>query len=220
LRTKRAGPIRKLLLDGEFVAIHDRQQPIVFFQHSRWGSEDRAPVYGEFLAPLEGSECDRAGRPKDAIWVQDGLVAMPLRYVQLLLHDPLSISSGAVPGFDPQEDIDVRIPNPASYILQKALVLEKRPPLKQRKDLAYVFETAALWYEQGECIRSMVDSISSQSPEWARWVERGERILFDGFETAESDGAVSAELDFGSPVRAATVSLLTTRFLEAVFTPR
>ena len=56
--------------------------------------------------------------------VQDGLTAQQLRYLDLLLHEPLEVDAGQVDGLAIEEPLMVRVPNPATYVLQKALIHE------------------------------------------------------------------------------------------------
>jgi hypothetical protein len=217
-----AGSLHDQLLKGDFVDIQNRDPPVVFYQHSRWGTEDLAPIYGELLTPLEGSIRDRSGKPKDIHRVQDDVVAQQLRYVQLLLHEPLIVQKEWVPNLGLSDGTEFQIPNPASYILQKALALKGRPAEKQQKDLAYFFEVAALWFNETERVREMVGSIVDHSSEWSKWVERGKDVLDRAFQSEHSEGPVSAEQVFsgmadGHVVSATAAFRLTGEFLTAAF---
>jgi len=217
-----AGSLRDLLLKGDFVDIQNRAPPVVYYQHSRWGTGELAPIYGELLTPLEGSILDRSGKPKDLRHVQDGVVAQQLRYVELLLHDPLIVQNEWVHELALREGMEFQIPNPASYILQKALALSHRRAEKQQKDLGYVFEVAALWSYESERVQEMVRSIAEHSSVWSRWVKRGKDVLFGAFQSEHSDGPVSVEQVFGGLadghlVSASAAFRLTDAFLRTVF---
>ena len=209
------------LVEGNFVGIRGRNPEVVFYQHTRWGAADRAPVYGELLTPLVGSEVDKWGNAKVLHVVQKGTSAQQLRYLDLLLHEPLGLRAREVFGPDLSRDPLVLVANPATYILQKALALEKRKGDKRAKDLAYVFEVAAQWTHKTEHVRDMLESVASQSGEWRRWRVRGQAILLDAFSSQHAEGPVSAERVFadtaeGHLVTALAVDAITRGFLESV----
>ena len=116
----------------------------------------------------------------------------------------------------------IQIPNPAAYILQKALALKHRKAEDRRKDLAYVFEVAALWFYETERLQEMVRSIDEYSPVWSRWVERARSILLRAFDSEYSEGSVSTEQVYGDTadghlVSASAVGRVRGQFLRAVF---
>lgn len=108
------------------------------------GAED-AGLYVEFLAPLLGGPRTRKGVPRDTTIVA-GVTAQTLRYVDLLLEEPWRVRLSEHLGFPVgPEGVQIRIPNPACFIAQKLLVLDRRPPEKQSKDLLYIHDTIALF---------------------------------------------------------------------------
>jgi len=108
------------------------------------GEEDTG-LYVEFLAPLIGSPTTRTGAPRDTT-VVGGVTAQTLRYVDLLLEEPWTVQLSERFGFPVVvEGVQIRIPNPASFIAQKLLVLEQRTPEKRPKDLLYVHDTLVLF---------------------------------------------------------------------------
>lgn len=107
----------------------------------RLGSEHRPPIasyhlaedpsfFAEFLVPLSGSGVRRDGTP-DATLTEAGVSAQKLRHLDLLLHAPYVLdlrAGGSVPVTAPAT---IRVPNPASFIAQKLLIAETRPPDKR-----------------------------------------------------------------------------------------
>jgi hypothetical protein len=86
----------------------------------------------EFITP----EIGRPGKP--AIFVQLGLTAQALRYVQILLENTRQIAiNDSISGVDVSSLI--RVPSPAAFIFQKALTLPQRRS-KAAKDLYYIFD--------------------------------------------------------------------------------
>jgi len=85
----------------------------------------------EFLTPERGS-----GSPHAINIKKLGLKATPLRYVGLLLEDPVTVSV---------EGIKVRVPNPANYFFHKLIVSARRKnPAKSGKDLEQAICTSII----------------------------------------------------------------------------
>jgi hypothetical protein len=108
--------------------------------------DDESGFYLEFLAPLEGGEVKRGGR-RDATAHVGGATAQKLRYLDLLLVDPWSVTVSRKLGFPLARPTSIQIANPAAYIVQKVLVLGRRSPEKQPKDLLYVHDTFLIFAE-------------------------------------------------------------------------
>ena len=123
--------------------------------HERLSSDHRPPVasyhladdpsfYAEFLVPSSGGGVRRDGT-LDATLVEAGVSAQQLRHLDVLLFSPYDLElsvSGAVPVSVPAM---IKIPNPASFIAQKLLIAEARPPEKRASDLLYVHDTIELF---------------------------------------------------------------------------
>lgn len=82
----------------------------------------------EFIIPERGR-----GFINPPIVKQLSLKAIPLRYVDILLEDPIYVKEGGV---------KVLVPNPAAFCLQKLLIVSKRKkPEKKLKDLEQAIHT-------------------------------------------------------------------------------
>jgi hypothetical protein len=112
----------------------------------------------EFLAPLIGGPSRRDGRP-DATVALAGVTAQKLRHLDLLLVDPLSLRLTADQGFPFESPVAIRVANPASYVVQKVLVLDKRRPDKQAKDLLYVHDTFSVFADALPRVRAAWDAL-------------------------------------------------------------
>jgi hypothetical protein len=124
----------------------------------RLGEED-VGLYVEFIAPLLGGPVGRDGKPKDTALV-GGVSAQTLRHVELLLEEPWSVGISERLGFPVgPETVCLRVPNPASFIAQKLLVLRKRKPEKRAKDLLYVHDTLLLFGGRMEGLRHSWDAV-------------------------------------------------------------
>lgn len=100
----------------------------------------------EFLTPLTGRSADRAGSPLVTAAIQAGLTAQRLRYLDLLQIDPWRISVGKLAGAgEINPPIDVRVPHPGFFIVQKILIADRRDPETERpKDMAYIYQVVNL----------------------------------------------------------------------------
>jgi hypothetical protein len=107
--------------------------------HYRLGEED-AGFYAEFLTPLRGAGMKRDGTA-DATVSKAGITAQKLRYVDLLL-----VSSWEVKvGFGIRAEMIVRVPNPASFIIQRLLIHSERSATKKAQDVLYIHDTLELF---------------------------------------------------------------------------
>ena len=81
--------------------------------------------YAEFVAPLAGSTVTRRGRSK-ATQSVGGISSQNLRYVEVLLARPWSVTLSASNGFPLADDTRVQIANPVSFLVQKLLIHGRR----------------------------------------------------------------------------------------------
>jgi hypothetical protein len=117
--------------------------------------DEAGGFYLEFLAPLIGGEFKRGGR-RDVTTTVGGVTARTLRYVDILLTASWQVTLTRDGGFPVARPRMISIPNPAAYIVQKMLVLPKRRPDKQAKDILYVHDTFAIF----------ADSLASVKAAW------------------------------------------------------
>lgn len=104
--------------------------------------EPGAGFYAEFLVPLVGAATDRGGRAR-ATCETAGITAQRLRYLDVLMLAPWQVTLGDDWGADPP--LHVRVPNPATFVVQKLLIHADREPRKQLQDLLYVHDTLELF---------------------------------------------------------------------------
>lgn len=106
---------------------------------------DASGFYAEFLTPLSGSGRRRDGEPIATV-AKAGVTAQRLRHLDLLLEAPWRIALGTDWGVVP--DTPVRVPNPASFIAQRLLIHDQRPPAKKAQDILYIHDTLELFGRQ------------------------------------------------------------------------
>ena len=90
-----------------------------------------ADIKIEFITPEKGSGLHNSGRIKKL-----GLTAIPLRYVTLLLDDPIVVKD---------RGIDISLPNPANFCLHKLIVASRRRTIEKNiKDLQQAICTSVI----------------------------------------------------------------------------
>ena len=125
-----AGDLRTALRDAGFTEerFGDDAPPAT---HYRLGEEDAA-FYAEFLTPLHGSGVKRNGAP-DATVSKAGVTAQKMRYLDLLLVSPWSVRVGPKLGVPVAADVDLLVPNPTSFMVQKLLIIRIVQPARRRR---------------------------------------------------------------------------------------
>lgn len=213
------------LEQGGFVIIPSRSiaqhaLPKHFFQRREHGIENLAPIHGEFLSPLTGSEADRDGNPKSPREVQSGLNAEALRYLDLLLWNPVSFRLDSISELEINEKdgLEVLLPRPGAYLVQKLLCSQRRRKIEKRdKDFAYVYDVATVTYKQWASVRAEIEELSHVKHAWKKWIETATGILVEAFQPDSAVGPSVVELIYNGDVRAATIQRVVTRFLEDVW---
>lgn len=172
------GNIRLALHDagfGEELA-GDHARPVTQY---RLGNED-AGFYAEFLIPLHGSGLKRDGTP-DATVSKAGITAQKLRYLDLLLISPWVVRAGRKLGVPVAADVDLLIPNPTSFIVQKLLIHSDRDGRKKAQDALYIHDTLELFGASIHQLRGLwLDRVRPSMPQkTARRALRVAKELFD-----------------------------------------
>lgn len=120
--------------------------------------DDPSGFYLEFIAPLVGGEVKRGGRLASTVRV-GGTTAQLLRYVDLLLVLPWKLRLTRELGFPLAEPTTIQVANPASYVVQKVLALQKRHPAKRPKDVLYLHDTFAAFADAMPRVRDAWDAL-------------------------------------------------------------
>ncbi|MBS2013717.1 MAG: hypothetical protein JST00_12570 [Deltaproteobacteria bacterium] len=117
----------------------------------------------EFIANKTGSGVRRDGQ-RDVTTTVAGVVAQKLPYVDLLLVSPWVVTLDETVGYPvPGGAAKVQIANPASYVLQKLMVLDARTASgKGGKDLLYVYDTLRLLSDSLGAITISWQALSSK----------------------------------------------------------
>jgi Nucleotidyltransferase len=171
-----AGDLRTALADAGFAEefFGDDAPPAT---HYRLG-EDDAGFYGEFLTPLHGSGLKRDGKP-DATVSKAGITAQKLRYLEVLLVSPWSVRAGPESKVPIAADVELFVPNPTSFIVQKLLIHSDRRREKKAQDVLYIYDTLELFGGSlGELRRLWFEEVRPQmAPKTSRKAETVARAL-------------------------------------------
>lgn len=142
------GRLQEFGFEEEFSG--DARPPVT---HYGLGEKD-AGFYAEFLTPLMGGENRRDGSP-DVTERVAGVVAQKLRFLDVLLIAPWSVTVHREIGFDLSEPATILIPNPTSYLVQKLLIHGLRKPGDRAKDALYIHDTIELFSGSLPALRTL-----------------------------------------------------------------
>lgn len=146
--------------------------------HYRLGEED-AGFYAEFLTPLSGSGVTRRGA-SDSTVRKAGITAQKLRYLDVLLVSPWNVTVGPERGVPTAASINVPLPNPVSFIVQRLLIHADRTPLKRSQDVLYIHDTLELFGASMDRLREIwKEEVGPSMP--ARTAKRGAVVAADLF---------------------------------------
>jgi hypothetical protein len=207
------------LTDGGFKArlSGDGQLPVMKY----YPVGDESGLYVEFIAPLRGSGYTRKGEPDDLLEVA-GITAQKLRYVELLLFEPWKLQLSEPQGFKVgTDDIVIQIANPASYLAQKVLTLNRRQNgAKRPKDALYIHDTLTMFggefgglREQGARVLQLLP------PKTQREFHELRVALFQDKSLMVRAAAIAAATGRANPPTADTIATVCTVGLESIFAP-
>lgn len=199
----RGDPIVKQLAANDLVpfdapGLNRKSRGKRIFQDKRHGTDRPAREFVEFVAPRV-TESDSMLEP------QPELVASPLRYIDLLLFEPIAV------GVD---DVVIYVADPAMFIAQKMLMRDSRSGRKQDKDLVGVYEACFLSSARWEREREVVSRAMNADATWKKWLRRVPALLDASFATPTSTGAIVSELAFRGDAEAPS-ALAASRVVQA-----
>jgi hypothetical protein len=171
-----AGDLRAALTDAGFTEqlFGDDAPPAT---HYGLGEEGDG-FYAEFLTPLVGSEMKRGKR--DATVRKAGITAQKMRHLELLLVSPWNVRVGPEREIPIGADVELFVPNPTSFIVQKLLIHSDRTPRKKAQDILYIHDTLELFGGSlGELRRLWLEEVRpTTAPKTARRAETTPQGLF------------------------------------------
>ncbi len=139
--------------------------------------------YLECLVPWRGRERTTPGIPQGP-----PLVASPVRFLDLLVHDSIDLTMPDIGTF--------RVPHPLAYVFQKTRIRSNRRPAKQVNDQADAFYVMLGFQSQWGSWRSQWKTWKGHSDEWAAWLITTERLWTDLYASENSQGTRAVQSVF------------------------
>lgn len=106
--------------------------------------EENAGFYAEFLTVKQGSGVRRDGKPDVTVSIA-GITAQKLRHLELLLEAPWKVQIGGETQIPVEGRIELVVPNPVSFIVQKLLIHKHRDNDKKAQDVLYIHDCLELF---------------------------------------------------------------------------
>jgi hypothetical protein len=151
-RAPLAGDLRQALTNAGFKEeLSGESMPPV--THYTLGAKELG-FYAEFLTVLQGDGLRRDGKP-DLTMSKAGITAQKLRYLDVLLISPWTIGLEPNSVIQVKQPIDILVPNPVSFIIQKLLIHGKRDTHKKAQDILYIHDTLQLFGASLEILRGV-----------------------------------------------------------------
>ena len=185
-------PLARLMTEAGFVEerlASAASSPVV--KYVPQGDEKTFDV--EFLCPLEGRRRRRRATEVGSVKIQDGLLAQPLQYLNVLLINPwqVDLAKARLAAEIPEKSLLVRIPNPAAYVVQKVLIRDRqREPAAKRKDCYYIYAIALAFRKNVDVLQKCFRAVSAKIP--PKWVTRFRQQLAELFADASAEGPDAA----------------------------
>lgn len=192
------GDIRERLLDAGFrEQLSGNHRPPV--SQYTLGDDGSGGFYAEFLTPMSGSGRTRQGHPLATV-ERGGITAQRLRYLDLLFADPWTVTLGEEWG--QLDAVNLQIPNPVAFIVQKLLVHDLRQSNKKAQDILYIHDTLELFASNLGALRAIwAESVHGRLHDrWLRALENVRRDMFGELNDRIRDAAaipVDRNLDPG-----------------------
>jgi hypothetical protein len=106
--------------------------------------EENAGFYAEFLTAKKGDGLRRDKQP-DMTVSKAGITAQKLRHLDLLLGAPWSVRIEPGTAVPVDRTVDLLVPNPVSFLVQKFLIHKRRDVEKKAQDVLYIHDTLELF---------------------------------------------------------------------------
>lgn len=147
--------------------------------HYRLGDEDGG-FFVEFLTVKTGDGLRRDGK-SDLTVSKAGITAQKLRYLELLLEAHWRLHVGSETKLPVEHPVDLAVPNPVSFIVQKLLIQKHRNPEKQAQDVLYIHDTLELFGASLEQLRTVWEGEvrPKMSPKTAHRALANASVLFE-----------------------------------------
>lgn len=144
----------------------------------------------EFLIPMTGAPVGRGGRVVVTSDIQEGVTAQRLRYLDLLFESPWRVSLARLRGIpEKTRAIEVRLPHPGFFIVQKSLISEELNRQDKRpKGMAYIYQVVSLFRRELPALAEEVRARMAANPAWGKWLARFRRLSGSLFSSPAAPG--------------------------------
>jgi hypothetical protein len=125
----------------------------------------------------------------DAIEVQDNLLALPLRFADIVISNAIEVVIDDYPLQTNANPIALLVPSPGAFILNKGLTFSRRQvAAKKEKDLYYIFDILARCPELREEISRELGILKRSSATHGKWFDSFLVNLSDYFADPDAKG--------------------------------
>ena len=150
--------------------------PVIHYEGNIEGDD----VEIEFLTDKRGAKED------NVIVVQKGLHATALRFVSIILENPIEIDIDDFFIEGNLQPLRIKVPSPEAYIFHKGLIFNRRiGKAKEAKDLYYIFDILANCNELEEKI---YDGLKRFEKNYSRWFSRFFHNMEKSFADPNAEG--------------------------------
>jgi hypothetical protein len=179
--------LRKAGFKGHFLG--ENRPPVTHYRLEEGGG-----FYAEFLTPL-------IGRPRTGTRTIAGVNVQELRFLDVLMIAPWSVSLREPDYPVGRKPVEIRISNATSYLAQKLLVLDRRDANDRGKDVLYIHDTVITFGTSLDALQeiwneSVVPAVHERLPGRLRSVISNQ--FSEVSESAKRAGQISKEI--GRPV--------------------
>lgn len=137
----------------------------------------------EFFTPMIGKGGDRA------VEVQDNLLALPLRYADIIVSAATEVVIDDHPLHNTTTPVTLLVPSPGAFIFNKGLTFTRRQATaKKDKDLYYIFDILARCPELRQEILEELSALKRSSATYAKWFKSFLKNMADHFRDLDARG--------------------------------
>lgn len=137
----------------------------------------------EFFTPMTGRGGDRA------VEVQDNLLALPLRYADIIVSAAMETVIDDHPLHSVTTPVTLLVPSPGAFIFNKGLTFSRRQVTsKKEKDLYYIFDILARCPELRQEILEELSALKRSSATHTKWFKSFRKNMADDFGDLDAKG--------------------------------
>ncbi|MDZ4819200.1 MAG: GSU2403 family nucleotidyltransferase fold protein [Planctomycetota bacterium] len=215
--TSRGESLHSRLLASGFVArlSGSAKMPVTHYVPDPGQGTGESPIYIEFLTPRTGSKYSRKQTNQGIVEVQPGLHAQTDPYLSLLLAEIVNVSVSKIPELGLSGEHMLKLPHPICFILQKALIREKRGPSKQDNDACHIVDVVMLTHDMWPEMREVLSRLLNSGAFSTKWFSQVHTTLDGLFASPTSNGSIAVAQNYSGSVSEEEISSVVSAFLAA-----